>query len=63
MIPSYRASCGRDTRRGLRMMAMMMRMSNQKYRLYAEAKARIPKNLPPKEYEERVRKLAKRYKI
>lgn len=44
-------------------MATRASFSNEKYRLYAEAKARIPKDLPPKEYEERVRQLAKKYKI
>ena len=44
-------------------MAMKQRISNDRYRRYAEAKARIPLNLPPKEYEERVRKLAKKFRI
>lgn len=39
------------------------RASNERYRRYAEAKRKIPLNLPPKEYEERVRKLVKKYKI
>ena len=35
----------------------------ERYRRYAEAKRRIPMNLPPTEYEARVKKLAKRYHI
>lgn len=42
---------------------MRQRMSNDRYRRYAEAKARIPHNLPPAEYERRVRNLAKKFKI
>ena len=37
--------------------------SNERYRRYAEAKRRIPLNLQPREYEERVRKLAKKFRI
>ena len=44
-------------------MAIRRNISNERYRRYAEAKARIPLNLPPKEYEERVRKLAKKFRI
>lgn len=43
--------------------ALRARTSNEKYRRYAEAKRRIPLNLPPKEYEAAVRKLARKYKI
>ena len=35
----------------------------ERYRRYAEAKKSIPLNLPPAEYEERVKKLAKKYHI
>lgn len=35
----------------------------EKYRLYAEAKAKIPKDLPPREYEENIKLLAKLFKI
>lgn len=35
----------------------------ERYRRYAEAKQRIPKNLPPEEYEQRIKKLARKYKI
>lgn len=35
----------------------------ERYRRYAEAKKRIPKDLPPTEYERRVKALAKRYQI
>ena len=66
MIRLFGAWKEQDTLRGLGMMGMMMSLtkrSNEKYRLYAEAKSRIPKNLPPKEYEEEVRRLAKKYRI
>ena len=39
------------------------RADTERYRRYHEAKARIPMDLPPKEFEERVKKLAKKYKI
>ena len=35
----------------------------ERYRRYAEAKNKIPLDLSPKEYEARVKKLAKKYKI
>lgn len=35
----------------------------ERYRRYAEAKRKIPMNLPPAEYEERVKKLARKFKI
>ena len=35
----------------------------ERYRRYAEAKQRIPKDLPPAEYEAAVKKLAKKYHI
>lgn len=35
----------------------------ERYRRYAEAKQRLPKNLTPQEYEAAVAKLMKRYKI
>ena len=35
----------------------------ERYRRYAEAKQRIPKDLPPAEYEAAVKKLANRYRI
>ena len=40
-----------------------VRASNERYRRYHEAKSRIPLNLPPREYEAEVRRLAKKYKI
>ena len=43
--------------------AMSRKISNDRYRRYHEAKRRIPLNLPPKEYEAEVRRLAKKYKI
>lgn len=42
---------------------MRVRASNERYRRYAEAKRRIPINLPPREYEEEVRRLARKYKV
>ena len=35
----------------------------ERYRRYAEAKQRIPKDLSPAEYERRVKALARRYQI
>ena len=35
----------------------------ERYRRYAEEKQRIPKDLSPAEYEERVKKLARKYRI
>ena len=35
----------------------------ERYRRYAEEKQRIPKNLPPEEYEQRVKKLVRKYRI
>ena len=39
------------------------RADAERYRRYHEAKARIPMDLPPAEFDERVRELAKKYKI
>lgn len=39
------------------------RLENARYRKYAEAKAKIAKDLSPKEYEEEVKRIAKRYGI
>lgn len=36
---------------------------SERYRGYAEAKSRIPKDLSAGEYEEEVKRLAKRYRI
>lgn len=36
---------------------------SERYRRYAEAKRRIPMNLPPREYEEEVKRLARRYRV
>jgi hypothetical protein len=36
---------------------------SERYRRYAEAKGRIPMDLSPEEYEEEVKRLAKRYRI
>ena len=35
----------------------------ERYRRYAEAKSRIPMDLSPEEYEEEVKRLARRYRI
>ena len=35
----------------------------ERYRRYAEAKSKIPPDLPPQEYEERLKKLIKKFKI
>ena len=35
----------------------------ERYRRYAEAKQRLPKNLTPQEYEEAVAKLMKKFRI
>ena len=39
------------------------RADAERYRRYAEAKARIPMDLPPQEFTERVKALAKKYHI
>lgn len=44
-------------------MATKRKISNDRYRKYAEAKARIPKWLPPEQYESQIKELAKKYKI
>ena len=41
----------------------MVAAESERYRRYAEAKARIPMNLPPREYEEEVKRLARRYRV
>jgi hypothetical protein len=43
--------------------ATRRKASDARYRKYAEAKAKIPLNLPAKEYEARVKALARKYKI
>ena len=43
--------------------ATKRKVSNDKYRRYAEAKAKLPKWLPPEEYERQIKRLAKKYKI
>ena len=53
----------RLTRMEMCSMAIRQKISNERYRRYAEAKRKIPMNLPPKEYEEEVRRLARKYKI
>jgi len=39
------------------------RADAERYRRYHEAKARIPMDLPPQEFEEEIKKLAKKYHI
>lgn len=39
------------------------RAENERYRRYANAKAKIPMNLSPAEYEAEVRRLARKYKV
>lgn len=36
---------------------------SERYRRYARQKRRIPMNLPPREYEAEVKRLARRYKV
>ena len=36
---------------------------SDRYRRYAEAKSRIPMDLSPEEYEEEVKRLARRYRV
>ena len=43
--------------------ATKRKISNDRYRRYAEAKAKLPKWLPPEEYEEQIKRLAKKFKI
>ena len=39
------------------------RADAERYRRYHEAKAKIPMDLPPAEFTEQVKKLARKYKI
>lgn len=43
--------------------ALRFKHDCEKYRRYAEAKAKIPKDLSPREYEEQIKRLAKMFKI
>lgn len=43
--------------------ATKRKISDDRYKRYAEEKSRIPLNLPAAEYEKRVKALAKKYKI
>lgn len=43
--------------------ATIRKASDERYRRYAIAKSRIPMNLPPKQYEEVAKKLAKKYHV
>ena len=44
-------------------MAIKKAVDKNKYRRYAEAKAKLPKWLPPDQYEAQIKALAKKYKI
>ena len=44
-------------------MAIRQRISDDRYRRYAEAKKKIPKDLTPQEYEAEIKRLAKKFKI
>ena len=44
-------------------MAIQQRISNDRYRRYAEAKKKIPKDLTPAQYEAEIKRLAKKFKI
>lgn len=35
----------------------------ERYRRYAEAKSKLPKDLPPIKYQEEIRKLARKYRV
>lgn len=41
----------------------MFKAECERYRRYAEEKQRIPKDLPTAEYEARIKKLARKYRI
>lgn len=43
--------------------ATIRKASDERYRRYANAKSRIPLNIPPAEYEKEVRRLARLYRI
>ena len=44
-------------------MAIQRQISNDRYRRYAEAKKKIPKDLTPAQYEAEIKRLAKKFKI
>lgn len=44
-------------------MAIQQRISNDRYRKYADAKKKIPKDLSPAQYEAEIKRLAKKFKI
>ena len=48
---------------GKKVITICRQKVSDRYRKYAEAKSRIPKNLSAEEYERRVKALAKKYKI
>lgn len=52
----------------MKMISMVMKraafkLECERYRRYAEAKQRIPKDLSPAEYEAAIKKLARKYRI
>ena len=49
--------------RANRFRAIAVQASTLRYRRYAEAKRRIPMDLPPSEYEKEVKRLARKYKV
>ena len=51
------------TKMGRAIMATKRKISDDRYRRYAEAKARIPKWLPPEQYESQIKALAKKYGV
>ena len=44
-------------------MAIRQQISNDRYRRYAEAKKKLPKDLSPAQYEAEIKKLAKKFRI
>lgn len=43
--------------------AIRFRSDRERYRRYAEAKAKIPKDLSPAEYEAEIKRLTKKFKV
>ena len=58
-----RTMCLKSLTNPKRFKAVAVQAQVARYRRYTEAKSRIPLNLPPREYEAAVKKLAKRYKV
>lgn len=51
------------TKKSQNFRAVAVQAQMARYRRYAEAKAKLPMDLPPAKYEAEVRRLAKKYKI